>query len=291
MPTPVHAPAKINFYLHITGRRDNGYHELDSLMGFINPGDTLDILPSDRFSFHVRGPFARGFTAQDLESGRTSGNLVVRAVYALADHCGRVPDFRVTLTKNLPLGSGLGGGSADAAAMIRALLDLWSVTPDPAWLDPLLLKLGAEMPFCFYNRAARVQGIGEHVTPLQKPLPPLSMVVINPLQHCPTPAVFASYARENAGFDKPIGTLPDFENSDHFIDWLREHTGNSLYNAARRHAPAMEAVLSACTALPECRLARMSGSGASIFALFDDTDTALHAAEKLTNPAWWVRVA
>ncbi len=286
-PVIMPAPAKVNLYLHITGRRDDGYHMLDSLVAFADDGDDVRVKPSDRFSFTIDGLFAGAFDAAARDEGPDSANLVVRAVRGLAALLGREPAAAVHLTKNLPLAAGLGGGSADAAAAIKALLKLWEIDPAAVpGFDAFLLSLGADVPVCWPDRAVRVTGIGEECTPVDD-IPPLAAILVNPGLACPTPDVFARY---QGPFTAPLpGDIGPAFRDDPVAFLTRQD--NDLSDAACAIVPAIAAVLAALGGQDGCRLARLSGSGASCFGLFDDLAMAQNAAQTLAaqQPGWWVQ--
>jgi 4-diphosphocytidyl-2-C-methyl-D-erythritol kinase len=268
------APAKVNLALHVTGRRADGYHLLDSLVVFPRLGDLVEAEPAPRLSLAIDGPFAR-----DLDAG--AGNLVLRAA-ALLRAPGRGAALR--LTKSLPVASGLGGGSADAAATLRLLAGLWRA-PLPA-LDAVL-SLGADVPACLSGRACRMGGIGERLDPLH--LPPFWVVLANPGVPVATGAVFAGLGRrDNPGLP---GT-PRFVGAEALFAWLAAQR-NDLEPPAVALAPAIADTSAALAAQPGCRLARMSGSGATCFGLFAAGPPALAAADALrrARPAWWVAAA
>ena len=166
------APAKVNLYLHLTGRRDDGYHLLDSLVVFAGIGDTLSAAPAETLSLQVTGPFAAGLAGEP-------DNLVLRAARALAAAAGVAAGAHLVLDKHLPVASGIGGGSADAAAALRLLCRLWRVTPQPAALARLAAGLGADVPVCLAGHAARMGGIGERLEPAPV-LPACGIVLVNP---------------------------------------------------------------------------------------------------------------
>jgi len=267
------APAKVNLALHVTGRRPDGYHLLDSLVVFPALGDRLEAEPGPGLSLAIGGPFGR-----DLDAG--SSNLVLRA--ALAFGTGQGAALR--LTKSLPVASGIGGGSADAAAALRLLARLWGVALPPA---DAVLALGADVPVCLAGRACRMQGIGEALTPLE--LPPFWIVLANPGVPVATGGVFAGLAsRANPG----MGAMPAFPDAGRLFDWLAGQR-NDLEAPAVALAPPVGTALAALRAQPGCRLARMSGSGATCFGLFAAEAPALAAADALraAEPAWWVAAA
>lgn len=267
-PIEVFAPAKVNLALHVTGRRADGYHLLDSLVAFAPFGDHLTLVPAPVLSLTVTGPEGAG-----VPEGPE--NLVLRAASLLP--CGQ--GAAITLDKRLPPASGIGGGSSDAAAMLRglALLRGASLPEDRG------LELGADVPMCLDPRPARVRGIGEEITPVT--LPPLPAVLVNPRVSVPTPAVFkALTARDNP----PMAPIPGFASTTDCIDWLAGQR-NDLETPAKAIAPGIAAALSALAALPGCRLARMSGSGATCFGLFatlTEAETALTHL-RATRPDWW----
>ena len=268
------APAKVNLALHVTGRRPDGLHLLDSLVVFPRLGDRLEAEPAAGLSLAIDGPFAR-----DLGTG--ADNLVLRAALLMRAP-GRGAALR--LTKSLPVASGIGGGSADAAAALRLLARLWQA-PLPA--PDAVLALGADVPVCLAGRACRMTGVGERLAPLD--LPPFWVVLANPGVPVATAAVFARLARRaNPGLPEP----PAFAGASAFFDWLAARR-NDLEATAAALAPAVTDTLAALAAQPDCRLARLSGSGATCFGLFDHEAAALAAATAIrrARPAWWIAAA
>ena len=265
------APAKVNLYLHLCGQRADGYHLLDSLAVFPNVGDVLHAEVADALSLQVTGPNAAGL------SGETD-NLVLRAATGLSD-CGAA----LTLEKHLPVASGVGGGSSDAAAALRLLSRLW----DCAIPDDLPLALGADVPVCMAAPTPmRMQGIGEVLTPAPH-VPTCGIVLVNPGVEVPTGAVFKGVANRNPPAGPP---WPDrFSNFDDFIGWLAMQR-NDLQAPAQAICPAITGVLDVLSDAP---LARMSGSGATCFALYPTEAAAEAAASELTqsHPDWWVAAA
>ncbi len=272
------APAKINLDLCITGRRRDGYHELDSVVVFGSPADVLRFEAADRLTLELGGPFARSLA-------HAPDNLVLRAARRLAGHAGRMATARIRLGKNLPVAAGLGGGSGDAAAALRGLNRLWRLDLGDGDLLPLARDLGADVPVCLAGRPARMRGIGERLERLEG-LPPLWLLLVNPNRPLATAAVF-----------KELGPLPPAipeqgpppTGRTELIAWLRARA-NHLEAPARRLEPAIGAALAVLAAQPGCELARMSGSGATCFGLFADP-AALEAAAKAVRrarPDWWV---
>ena len=272
------APAKVNLTLQVTGRRADGYHELESLVVFADVGDDLKIEPMDRLTLTVDGPFAAGLAGE-------GDNLVLRAARALAGRAGGVPGATMTLTKNLPVASGIGGGSADAAAALRGLARLWSLRLPETELRELALGLGADVPVCLRGEAVVMSGIGETLQPVAA-LPPLWLVLVNPGVAVATLAVFK--AREGAFSAVAEPRLPP-PGLRAFVHWL-EARGNDLEAPACRLAPAVAAVLAALQQQQDCLLARMSGSGATCFGLFASEAPARAGAAAVAagNPDWWV---
>lgn len=163
----IFAPAKVNLYLHITGKREDGYHELDSLVTFADIGDTLTLEPAREATLEIIGEHSAAFSDAERDCSRTSKNLIAKALWQLADLTGQSPDIKIILDKYLPLSSGIGGGSADAAATLWGLLKYWDIAPESlSTLDELLLSLGADTPVCFHCNSAQMRGIGEHITPI-----------------------------------------------------------------------------------------------------------------------------
>ena len=274
----VAAPAKLNLYLHVTGRRHDGYHELDSLIAFADIHDTVEVRPSAALSLKIEGPFR-------VPLGDPADNIVLQAARALAEAVGIEPTARITLIKRLPVAAGIGGGSADAAAAIRALCELWSVHPPAGELARLALALGADVPVCLAGEPAFVGGIGDELT-LAPTLPAVPLVLVNPLRPLSTPAVFG--VREG-----PFGKPARFEEIPFdaaALANLLAARGNDLTEAAVSLVSEVAAVLAALDNAPGTLLARMSGSGATCFALYKDEVTAAHAAAVVSadNPSWWV---
>jgi 4-diphosphocytidyl-2-C-methyl-D-erythritol kinase len=277
-PVTEFAPAKINLCLHVTGRRADGYHLLDSLVVFAGVGDQVRAEPASTLTLACDGPFGAVIPAGD-------DNLVLRA----ARHLGG-PGAAITLTKVLPPASGIGGGSADAAATLRALLRLAGA--DPVVTDPATLAtLGADVPACFMGRPLRLRGIGEQLDPLAHPLPPAWFVLVNPRVEVPTPRVFAALERRE---NPPLPDhLPQGWHDAGDLAAFLHSTRNDLEPPARATAPVIGDVLAALAATPACLLARMSGSGATCFGLYA-TEPQAHAAAAAIiagNPGWWVAPA
>ncbi len=269
------AHAKVNLHLHVTGRRADGYHLLDSLVVFPAVADHLSATPANDLTLTVEGPFAAALAGEQ-------DNLVLRAAHRLAEAHGLRPGARLVLHKVLPIASGIGGGSADAAAALRLLARLWGV-PIP---EGLALALGADVPVCLAQRPARMQGVGEILVPAPR-LPAFGMVLANPGLAVPTPAVFRQRAATGAGFTPPA-IFPDAWPTAAAMAAGLAATTNDLADPAIALCAPIADVLAALAALPGCRLARMSGSGATCFALFDTPAMATEAAARLHQPGWWI---
>ena len=266
------APAKVNLALHVCGRRADGYHLLDSLVVFADMGDVVRAEPAEALTLDVTGPFGAALAGE-------ADNLVLRAARALAAAAGVAAQARITLEKHLPVASGIGGGSADAAAALRVLARLWNV---PAANADLALRLGADVPVCLAGKAARMGGIGEVLAPAPV-LPTCGLLLVNPGVAVATPAVFK--ARTGA-FSPPLDLPGAWADAAAMAADLAR-LGNDLEAPAVALAPAIGAVLAALRALPGVLLARMSGSGATCFALFASAGEAATAAARVARAGWW----
>lgn len=276
LPVSEAAPAKINLCLHVTGRRGDGYHLLDSLVVFAGVGDRIEAVAATGLTLTVAGPEAGALAAGP-------DNLVLRAARAMG-----IADAGLTLWKALPVASGIGGGSADAAATLRALARMTGrPLPDPADV----VALGADVPVCLDGRPLRMRGVGEALSPLP-PLPPLWTVLVNPRVPLATPQVFGALGRRD---NPPVPDLPAsaLTSAAAFADWLSGQTRNDLVAPARQIAPVLADVQAVLDAMPGCLLARMSGSGGTHFGLFASEAKALAAARSLalSHPGWWVAPA
>ena len=271
------APAKLNLNLRITGRRLDGYHELDSCVVFTAWADRVRVARAPRLGLEVVGPFAAALAAQP-------DNLILRAARHLAAYAGRAPEVQVVLDKRIPVAAGLGGGSADAAAALRALNRLWQLGLATSELCALALELGADVPMCVLGRPARMRGIGERLEPIA--LPPLELILANPGRAVATAQVFAGLGPIATA---PVPPPPPSGGGATLIEWLRA-CGNDLEAPARQLAPEIDQVLAAIGAQAGCQLARMSGSGATCFGVFAARGAARRGAAALrqAHPGWWV---
>jgi 4-diphosphocytidyl-2-C-methyl-D-erythritol kinase len=274
------APAKINLCLHVTGRRDDRYHLLDSLVVFGSIGDRLHATRATELSLTIGGAFGAGL-------GAGSDNLVLRAAQALASRLGRPPGARLHLEKDLPIASGIGGGSADAAAALRVLADLWDLAPaERALMPEIAVELGADVLVCLNSCPARMRGIGEEIDSVTLPL--LHMVLVNPGVPVPTAAVFEALALlPGATGSQPLRPQ-SWTQASCLLVWLA-NTHNDLQAAAIGLCPQIAAVLDALLATSGCRFARMSGSGATCFGVYESAAEAETAASSLAASGWWAR--
>lgn len=278
------APAKINLALHVTGQRENGYHDLQSLVVFAEIGDWLKLRPAQKDALHVSGPFA-----SMLAPGQT--NLVSRALAGFRRHWPKaVPDgLRIELEKNLPVAAGVGGGSADAAAMLRLLQQASQHPVGDEELFQLAAELGADVPVCLASVPCLVAGVGERVSPL-KSFPRLFAVLVNPMVPVPTAEIFSRLgARDNP----PMPALPDPLSHATLLGLWLEESRNDLEPAARQFAPVIGETIGALEVTPGVIGARMSGSGATVFALYADERLAHDAAHAMRArfPSFWVACA
>ena len=279
------APAKINLFLHVGDRRADGYHNLLSLAVFADIGDWLALAPSNALSLRLTGPFAAAL-AND------AGNLVLKAARALADWAAAngftATGVELTLEKNLPIASGIGGGSSDAAAALLMLAAHWTLPIGIDKLRELGLALGADVPVCLDARPTLMSGIGEILRPAPE-LPPFALVLVNPGVGVPTARIFKGL-RTRTGTADP---KPFTGATAHDLALWLDHLSNDLAAPAIDIAPVITHVEAAITATENCLLARMSGSGATCFGMYATHDQASNAAEALAkaHPDWWVRAA
>ncbi|RVC92626.1 4-(cytidine 5'-diphospho)-2-C-methyl-D-erythritol kinase [Mesorhizobium sp. M2A.F.Ca.ET.017.03.2.1] len=273
------APAKINLALHVTGRRDDGYHLIESLAVFTRFGDRLEIEPAEQDEFSVSGRYAAALPLDD-------GNLVVKARDALRREAGaqRTPPVAIRLEKNLPVASGVGGGSSDAAAALNGLARLWKLDIDEISLARIGLSLGADLPMCLKSKPLVARGLGDEVSPLSA-FPALGLVLVNPGVAVSTPDVFKALSRRDNDALPPLPRRLDF----HAVrNWL-ETTRNDLEGAAQAIQPAIGEALKALKRA-DAAFARMSGSGATCFGLFETGNVAKRAAIEIRarHPDWFV---
>lgn len=270
------AHAKINLALHVTGRRADGYHELDSIVAFANVADVVTMAPADSASLNITGPFAGGLP-------RDGANSVLSAWRLLDDFSRRrgaaLAPVKFSLEKNLPVASGVGGGSADAAAALRGLIRLFDITISGQDLNGLALQLGADVPVCLLQKTSRMTGIGEIIEPIEIDLPE-GIVLVNPRIPASTPKVFESLNLQcGQSLGAAIGNVYDIES------WR-----NDLTAPAVALVPEIADVVGSLIFQPEAICSRMSGSGATCFGLFESLENAQTAADAIAekHPQWWV---
>jgi 4-diphosphocytidyl-2-C-methyl-D-erythritol kinase len=268
-PFSLFAPAKINLALHVLGRRVDGYHDLDSIVAFADAGDRLTFALAERFTITAEGPFASALPPQD-------GNIIAKAWVAASEIAAKrgqqLPQVAVRLEKNLPVASGIGGGSSNAAAAIKGFLRFVGIDPADPDVAAAGLGIGADVPVCLLGKACRMRGIGENLTPLSG-FHPLQAILVNPLVSVPTPEVFRGLGLERGqAFRRAI------DNENDPLCWR-----NDLAAPAIALAPVIGEVLQKLAATPGVIRAFMSGSGATCVALCEGSD----AAPDL-DPNWWV---
>lgn len=268
------ARAKVNLWLNVVGRRADGYHLLDSLVAFTGLADRLEVEPSDGLTLALEGPEAAAIAGD-------ADNLVLRAARLLADRAGVAPRAALRLAKHIPVAAGLGGGSADAAAALHALVDLWRVAMPVEELFDIAASLGADVPMCLAGRPALASGVGEVLRPAPS-LPPCAILLVNSRTPLATPEVFAA-RRGPFSATRPVpSTWPDLQT---FAADLAAR-GNDLTAAAISLQPAIADVLEELRRGDGARYAAMSGSGATCFALYDTVEAAREAAVRLPA-SWW----
>ncbi|VVB43324.1 4-diphosphocytidyl-2-C-methyl-D-erythritol kinase [Beijerinckiaceae bacterium RH AL1] len=278
------APAKINLTLHVVARREDGYHALESLVVFTRSGDTLTLVPGEALTLTIEGPTAAA-------SGDIEKNLVIRAARALARRVDGLELGAFHLVKRLPVAAGIGGGSSDAAAALRLLARHNGLALDDARIMAAAAETGADIPVCLAASARMMRGIGDELGPVLK-LPPLPALIVNPGVPLETRAVFTRMDLP-PGWRTTASAHPAFADgtaADAVFTALRRGR-NDLEDPACVLAPVVSDVLAVLGAAPGCKLARMSGSGATCFGLFADCRAAARAKKAIqrVHPGWWVK--
>lgn len=279
-PISWRAAAKLNLYLHVLNKRADGYHAIESLVVFTSLADEVTVKAADTLSLTTLGEFADA-------AGDGEGNLVLKAARALQEHTGCKQGAELTLTKNIPVGAGLGGGSADAAAALRGLNDFWQLGLNAAQLHALAVPLGADVAMCLASAPVIARGIGEQLSPLRHPLPALHALLVHPRTPLLTKAVYGAFTLQPSApvwEDRAMDTAAFFR--------ALAATRNHLQPAAIAVDPIVAEILLALETLhPAPNLARMTGSGACCFALYETAETAARAAETLRQnyPNWWIK--
>jgi 4-diphosphocytidyl-2-C-methyl-D-erythritol kinase len=275
------APAKLNLFLHVGGKRPDKYHALESLVVFAETGDRLELSSVDGLSLKVSGPYA-------AQTPKGDDNLVLKAAKALAATMKLAPGVSIALEKNLPVAAGIGGGSADAAAALRGLNVFWNLNRAEAELIDLAATLGSDVPACLLSRPCWMEGRGEHVKRVPA-VPRIAAVLVNPGVELPTKDVFAAL-----NLRKGIGAIAPPETGMQTLWDLVAYLGdaeNDLEAPACRLRPVIDGVLGALNQEPGCVMSLMSGSGATCFGLFEEQLSADLAADKIAqdHPQWWVK--
>lgn len=275
------APAKLNLYLHITGRRPDGYHNLDSLVAFAGVGDDVRLEPSDKLRLVVEGPQAAALANEPAEN-----NLIIKASKTLAELTGQTPNVKFTLIKNLPVASGIGGGSSDAAAALRALTRYWGLDLSDPRLVAAAAKHGQDVPACLKIENNYLTADGTTTAPA---LPYADIVMVNPNKALPTPDVYKIFRDGNYPFSPLAQLAAPPKDLASLITELKTR-GNDLYSPATYLMPEIASIVDMIAATSGCLLSRMSGSGATCFGLYKDKASAAQAVSAIRsqNPTWWV---
>lgn len=282
------APAKINLHLHVTGKRANGFHELDSLVCFADLGDCISFEKSESLTLEVKGEFAHLLRGEDLSTSRASNNSVIRAAYLIADRDCRDPNVKITLEKNLPTGSGIGGGSADAAATLKALSQFWNIVISEHDLYSMAEEIGSDVPACLQSKPVIMQGIGEKIFTAPN-LPAMPAVLIWPNQHSATPLVYKKFLADL--FSPGISFDRHYKNIRDIAEDLKTRTANDLELAAIKLFPSIGQAEDILANANGCLLSRMSGSGSTVFGIFESENQASAASKHIAqaHPDWWVK--
>ena len=280
------ASAKINLFLHVGARQLNGLHLIDSLMVFAdqNVADHIQFVPAKDFKLEITGEFSSNL-------GLPEEDLVTRAVHHLQRLTDSKLNYRVKLTKQIPVSAGLGGGSADAGAILRQLGSKLNIADET--LLGIARSLGSDVPACFYNEPCFVGGQGEKVR-LVKDFPRLSTVLVNCRLPCPTVRVFERFDQTGRSYKSEMELVPDrFEDATALIKWLIDNTTNDLETEAVKLVPEISEVLKTLQSFSSIRLVRVSGSGATCFGLCDDFESAQKVVSVIAecHPNWWVKAA
>lgn len=273
------APAKINLFLHITGKRDDNYSLLESLVVFTEYGDEILVTEADGLRLEISGIFGHELSKTKLED-----NLVIKAALALQHFSGKSPGANIKLVKNLPIASGIGGGSSDAAATLHALIELWKIDISSEELARIAIKLGSDIPVCLYGKPALMSGIGEEIKEVSLKENPY-IVLINPNTHIATADIFKDFWKMQPTLSEACGTI-EFSITE-IAD--EKKYSNYLQSSAIARLPVIEEIIKTLNFDPNCLVARMSGSGATCFGLYNDKASSENARKKLQElyPQSW----
>ncbi len=269
------AKAKLNLFLHITGKRQDGYHKLESLVTFCDFHDLITIKPAEEFIFSCDGPFSSHIDVKN--------NLCISAAKLMSSEYVQPLNAHIHLEKNIPVAAGLGGGSSDAAAVIRALKTFWKIKSIDN-LSKEFLSLGADVPVCLKQESVMMRGIGENISPVT--IPNFYMVLVNPIKACPTKNVFAGF---DLDFSKPMNIDNVQSSYIDFVTFLKS-TNNQLEPAAIKNIPEIKVIQDEILQQKECGFVQMSGSGATCFGLFQNKKDAEKAVQNLSVifPHYWI---
>jgi 4-diphosphocytidyl-2-C-methyl-D-erythritol kinase len=272
------APAKVNLFLHVTGRREDGFHTLQSLICFADIGDEISLeYATTKDDFTITGEFAHAIA-------HNTDNLVWQMIEAVRNSGRHIPPLAITLEKNLPVAAGLGGGSCDAAAALHALESLTQIEIAPDARFRILASLGSDLPACYHAKTALMEDTGHRITPWPD-LPDLGILLVNPRQPLPTGGIYRGVTafRAEQSFSPPL-------SRDEWLALLANST-NDLQSVAEKQLPVIAEICRELHSLPDCLIARMSGSGASCFALFENREMAESAAQSYSHrhPSHWVK--
>jgi 4-diphosphocytidyl-2-C-methyl-D-erythritol kinase len=276
------ARPKVNLYLEISGRLSNGYHLLNSLAVFPKTGDLLTVNAANTLELEIEGTAPSGLGSADQ-------NLVYRAAQLLQSKTGTRQGALITLQKNLPIASGVGGGSSDAAGALHLLNQLWALDISIDQLAVWSAELGADLPVCVHGSAAFMSGIGDIIHPAPS-FPDFHMLLVNPGMEVSTPAIFKQLDLPRKDQD-PLVEIPDLQNLnfDQFIQYLKKRC-NDLTPPAMAQVPDIKQVLSEIAQTSGCALSRMSGSGATCFGIYETPEQARAAEVRIAtdHPSWWI---
>ncbi len=274
------AGAKLNLFLHVIGKREDGYHLLESAVAFTDFGDVLAVQDAQQNECLITGEWSIALSSADAP------NSIEKVAEILRVFAPDAPAVRMTLEKNIPVSAGLGGGSVDAAAAMHLLSARWGLQLSPMAVEKIALQIGADVPVAYAGTPAMMKGIGEQLNPLPT-LPSGGVLLVNPRVEVPTACVFRALS---GTWSAPLEVAwPMFRDMREMAAWLKDHTRNDMEAAACELFPVVRDVLANLAALPNASLARMSGSGGTCFALFDTIESAQSAQQLLhaQQPSWW----